>query len=126
MAPEISTGKYNKPIDIYAIGVILFEMITGRVPFEGETVGEVLIKHLTTRPDLSKLPEPFKTIVGQALAKDPSAPAVASDPALAAGRRPPTARRSVHRRRPRWPRRPAAPVQWAPAPGRGRDPPDHR
>src|SRR5947209_1233160 len=27
MAPEISTGKYNKPIDIYAIGVILFEMI---------------------------------------------------------------------------------------------------
>src|SRR3954447_8492490 len=71
MAPEISTGKYNKPIDIYAIGVILFEMITGRVPFEGETVGEVLIKHLTTRPDLSKLPEPFKTIIGQALAKDP-------------------------------------------------------
>jgi serine/threonine protein kinase len=72
MAPEISTGKYNKPIDIYAIGVILFEMITGRVPFEGETVGEVLIKHLTTRPDLSKLPEPFKTIIGQALAKDPA------------------------------------------------------
>ena len=72
MAPEISTGKYNKPIDIYAIGVILFEMITGRVPFEGETVGEVLIKHLTTRPDLSKLPEPFKSIVGQALAKDPA------------------------------------------------------
>jgi eukaryotic-like serine/threonine-protein kinase len=72
MAPEISTGKYNKPIDIYAIGVILFEMITGRVPFEGETVGEVLIKHLTTRPDLSRLPEPFKTIVGKALAKDPA------------------------------------------------------
>ena len=72
MAPEISTGKYNKPIDIYAMGVILFEMITGRVPFEGETVGEVLIKHLTTRPDLSKLPEPYKTIIGHALAKDPN------------------------------------------------------
>ena len=72
MAPEISTGKYNKPIDIYAIGVILHEMITGRVPFEGETVGEVLIKHLTTRPDLSRLPEPFKAIIGQALAKDPA------------------------------------------------------
>jgi eukaryotic-like serine/threonine-protein kinase len=72
MAPEISTGKYNKPIDVYAIGVILYEMITGRVPFEGESVGEILIKHLTTRPDLSKLPEPFKTIVGQALAKDPN------------------------------------------------------
>jgi hypothetical protein len=72
MAPEISTGKYNKPIDIYAIGVILFEMITGHVPFEGETVGEVLIKHLTTRPDLSKLAEPFKSIIGQALSKDPA------------------------------------------------------
>ena len=72
MAPEISTGKYNKPIDIYAIGVILFEMITGRVPFEGESVGEVLIKHLTTRPDLSKLPEPYKAIIGHALAKDPA------------------------------------------------------
>ena len=72
MAPEISTGKYNKPIDVYAIGVILYEMITGHVPFDGETVGEVLIKHLTTRPDLSRLPEPFKEIIGTALSKDPS------------------------------------------------------
>jgi hypothetical protein len=80
MAPEISTGKYHKPIDIYAIGVILFEMLTGRVPFEGETVGEVLMKHLTTRPDLSRLAEPYKTIVGQALAKDPvNRPRRASD-----------------------------------------------
>ncbi len=72
MAPEISTGKYNKPIDVYAIGVILYEMIVGVVPFEGETVGEVLIKHLTTRPDLSKLPEPYREIVAKALAKDPA------------------------------------------------------
>ena len=72
MAPEISTGKYQKPIDIYAIGVILFEMITGRVPFEGETPHEVLMKHLTSRPDLSPLPEPFRTLVGKALAKDPA------------------------------------------------------
>ena len=72
MAPEISSGKYHKPIDVYAIGVILYEMLTGRVPFEGETVGEVLMKHLTARPDLSKLPEPYRTIVGRALAKDPN------------------------------------------------------
>ena len=72
MAPEISTGKYNKPIDIYAIGVILFEMIVGQVPFDGETVGEVLIKHLTTRPDLSALPDPYREIVAKALAKDPA------------------------------------------------------
>ncbi|WP_422924084.1 serine/threonine-protein kinase [Singulisphaera sp. PoT] len=72
MAPEIASGKYNKPIDVYAIGVILFEMLTGRVPFEGESVGEVLMKHLTARPDLSSLEEPYKTIVGRALSKDPN------------------------------------------------------
>jgi serine/threonine protein kinase len=72
MAPEISSGKYHKPIDVYAIGVILYEMLTGRVPFEGETVGEVLMKHLTSRPDLSPLDEPYRTIVGRALAKDPN------------------------------------------------------
>ena len=72
MAPEIASGKYHKPIDIYAIGVILYEMLTGRVPFEGETVGEILMKHLTARPDLSQLPEPYQTIVARALAKDPA------------------------------------------------------
>jgi eukaryotic-like serine/threonine-protein kinase len=72
MAPEIASGKYHKPIDVYAIGVILYEMLTGRVPFEGESVGEILMKHLTARPDLSPLPEPYRTIVGRALAKDPA------------------------------------------------------
>src|SRR5262249_46246677 len=42
MAPEISTGNYNKQIDIYAGGVILYEMLTGNVPFEGESAGEIL------------------------------------------------------------------------------------
>ncbi len=71
MAPEIGSGKYNKPIDVYAIGIILYEMLTGRVPFDGETVNEVLMKHLTARPDVSVLPEPYRTIVARALAKDP-------------------------------------------------------
>jgi hypothetical protein len=72
MAPEIGSGKYHKPIDVYAIGVILYEMITGRVPFDGETVNEVLMKHLTARPDVSMIPEPYKAIVTKALDKDPN------------------------------------------------------
>jgi hypothetical protein len=72
MAPEIGSGKYHKPIDIYAMGVILYEMLTGRVPFEGETVNEVLMKHLTARPDVSVLPQPYQAIVAKALAKDPN------------------------------------------------------
>src|SRR5262245_9648093 len=72
MAPEISTGNYNKQIDIYAAGIILYEMLSGRVPFEGESAGEILMKHLTTPPDLSKLPAPYVSIVGKALAKNPA------------------------------------------------------
>ncbi len=72
MAPEIGSGKYHKPIDIYAMGVILYELLTGRVPFEGETVNEVLMKHLTARPDVSMLPQPYQAIVAKALAKDPN------------------------------------------------------
>jgi hypothetical protein len=72
MAPEISTGNYNKQIDIYAAGVILYELLSGRVPFEGESAGEILMKHLTTPPDLSKLPFEFVPVVSKALAKNPA------------------------------------------------------
>ena len=72
MAPEISTGNYNKQIDIYASGVILYEMLTGRVPFDGESAGEILMKHLTSPPDLSKLPAEYVIVVGKALAKNPA------------------------------------------------------
>jgi serine/threonine protein kinase len=72
MAPEISTGNYNKQIDVYAAGIILYEMLTGKVPFDGESAGEILMKHLTSPPDLSKLPAEFIPIVGKALAKNPA------------------------------------------------------
>ena len=71
MAPEVANGRYGKEIDVYALGIMLYEVITGRVPFEGESIGEVLMKHLTAQPDLSELKEPYRTIVGRALEKDP-------------------------------------------------------
>ena len=71
MAPEIANGRYGREIDAYALGIILYEMITGRVPFEGESVGEVLMKHLTAEPKLELLDEPFRTVVRGAMAKDP-------------------------------------------------------
>src|SRR5262245_43952455 len=73
MAPEIANGRYGREIDTYALGIILFEMLTGTVPFEGESVGEVLMKHLTAEPDLQRLAEPYRTIVQRGLAKDPEA-----------------------------------------------------
>ncbi len=71
MAPEVANGRYGKEIDIYALGIVLYEMLTGRVPFEGESVGEVLMKHLTAQPALDGLSEPFRTVVARALDKDP-------------------------------------------------------
>src|SRR4029079_13584107 len=72
MAPEIGKGIYGKEIDIYALGIILHEMLTGRVPFDGESSQEIIMKHLTADPDLSALPEPYKSVIRKALAKDPA------------------------------------------------------
>lgn len=71
MAPEIGKGVYGKEIDIYALGIILFEMLTGRVPFEGESSQEIIMKHLTDDPDLSGIGQPYERIIAKALAKDP-------------------------------------------------------
>jgi hypothetical protein len=72
MAPEVANGRYGKEIDIYALGIILYEMLTGHVPFEGESVGEVLMKHLTAEPTLAEIPEGYRHVIGRALAKDPA------------------------------------------------------
>ena len=71
MAPEIGQGRYGKEIDIYALGIVLHEMISGRVPFEGESSQEIIMKHLTARPSLQDLPAPYRHVIGRALAKRP-------------------------------------------------------
>ncbi|MBA4016703.1 MAG: hypothetical protein C0483_05900 [Pirellula sp.] len=71
MAPEISNGRYGKQIDVYALGILLYELLTGRVPFDGESVGEILMKHLTAEPDLSAAPAGYRAAIARALEKDP-------------------------------------------------------
>ena len=72
MAPEIGSGNYSKGVDIYALGVMLYEMLLGRLPFDGSTMGEVLMKHLVGQPELGELPAPFGDVVRKALEKDPN------------------------------------------------------
>lgn len=71
MAPEIGKGVYGKEIDIYALGVILYELLTGRVPFDGESSQEIIMKHLTADPDLSAVPSAYRAVIQRALLKDP-------------------------------------------------------
>lgn len=72
MAPEISRGRYGKEVDIYALGIIAFEMATGQIPFDGESAGEILMKHLTQPPNLTLLPDRLRPVIGKALQKDPA------------------------------------------------------
>ncbi|HEY2415177.1 MAG TPA: serine/threonine-protein kinase [Pirellulaceae bacterium] len=70
MAPEIGKGVYGKEIDLYALGIVLFEMLTGRTPFDGESSQEIIMKHLTADPDLSAVPQPYRFVIERALQKD--------------------------------------------------------
>ncbi len=52
MSPEQCDGRGNidHRTDVYALGIVLYEMLVGRVPFLGEGYGEVLVQHLTQQP----------------------------------------------------------------------------
>jgi serine/threonine-protein kinase len=76
MSPEQAEGKeIDSRTDIYSLGVVLFKMLTGRVPFSRSTPHAVLIAHMTQEPpaisSLSpELPAPVEAVVRKALAKD--------------------------------------------------------
>ena len=71
MAPEVAKGNYGREVDVYALGVIAYELITGNVPFDGESKAEILMKHLTVPPDVTALPIAVQPVVARALEKDP-------------------------------------------------------
>lgn len=80
MSPEQAAGKpFDHRVDVYALGAIFFELLTGRVPFEGENFMEVLAKHGSDRvPTLheinpgTRVSYELERIVGRALCKDPA------------------------------------------------------
>ncbi len=78
VAPERVRGEAaTAASDLYAVGVILYELLTGRVPYPGETPEELLAQHLHAPPIPPRrwrrdLPPALEQVVLRALAKDPA------------------------------------------------------
>jgi DNA-binding NarL/FixJ family response regulator/tRNA A-37 threonylcarbamoyl transferase component Bud32 len=79
MAPEQASGsmEVDARADLYSVGVVLFEMLTGRVPFEGQGYSEVMLKVISAPfPSLRELdpslPEGLEEVVRRATAREPS------------------------------------------------------
>ncbi|MEM9457688.1 MAG: protein kinase [Myxococcota bacterium] len=78
IAPELlrTTQPASAQSDVYSLGVLAYRMVSGRLPFEGETAFEVLRKACMDpvpplRPDLPELPEAAEALVMEMLAKEP-------------------------------------------------------
>jgi len=78
MSPEQVMGKdLDWRSDLYALGILAFEMFTGRVPFEGKTPNEVTLARLQSQPRQLRalrpeLPEKLESVIGRALALQPA------------------------------------------------------
>jgi hypothetical protein len=79
MAPEqcLSAAGVDDRADVYALGIMLFEMLTGSLPFLSEGLGEMMLMHIQKQPQpvrelVPEVPEDLAALVARMLAKEPS------------------------------------------------------
>lgn len=77
LSPEQAKGlQINEQSDIYSLGIILYELVTGKVPYEGETPITIVLKHMNDQPVLPSKINPrvekeFEAVIMRAIAKSP-------------------------------------------------------
>jgi serine/threonine-protein kinase len=78
LSPEQAKGApVDQTSDLYSVGVLLYELLTGTAPFSGDTPVEIAMKHLSSVPEppsahRAEIPHDLDLVVMRALAKDPS------------------------------------------------------
>jgi serine/threonine-protein kinase len=78
LSPEQAQGRpVTEASDLYSIGIVLFEMLTGRAPFDGDSAVAVALKHVNQEPPSPRefvpaLPPELEAVVLKSLAKDPA------------------------------------------------------
>jgi beta-lactam-binding protein with PASTA domain/predicted Ser/Thr protein kinase len=78
LSPEQAKGApVDQTSDLYSVGVVLYELLTGVVPFSGDTPVEIAMKHLSSTPEppsvkRAEIPRDLDMVVLRALAKDPA------------------------------------------------------
>ncbi len=77
MAPEQAGGDVDHRCDLYAVGVLLYRMFAGRLPFEADSPSEIIFRHVYEHPDslpdlVPEVPLPLWSVIARLLAKSPN------------------------------------------------------